>query len=197
MAAVFPLVTPEYAEDAPILSSMRDPSVYRAGNLDIKTTWVRWSSADGYRLPTESEWEVAARGWGTTNFVYPWGDTITSNDANYYFSGDAFETNGWQGTTPVGFYATNAAGLYDMAGNVEEWCFDWYTDTPVGGEDPPGPSTPVYEDEGVAERCLRGGSWYHQSKTNYVQLLRCGDRTSHREPSSASMATGFRTVRGY
>ncbi len=122
--------------------------------------YVTWFQADTYcswrgaRLPTEAEWEYAARG-GLEGKLYPWGDE----------SPNCSQANSWQkdsacigDTTPVGNYAPNGYGLYDMAGNVWEWVGDWYSAdyyaTVKGGiSNPPGPT------EGDA-RALRGGSWY-------------------------------------
>jgi len=98
----------------------------------------------GYRLPTEAEWEYACRAGTTT--AYSFGDKITPKDANYVGSkiGEP---------VAVGSYKPNAFGLYDMHGNVWEWCEDWYDDYPAGAvTDPKGPGT-------GKSRVLRGGSF--------------------------------------
>ena len=99
----------------------------------------------GYRLPTESEWEYACRAGTTT--AYSFGDKITPKDANYYDSKIGKPV-------AVGSYKPNAFGLYDMHGNVNEWCEDWYGDYPKGAvTDPKGPAKGEY-------RVLRGGSFF-------------------------------------
>ena len=124
----------------------------RAGGL-IPANYV-------YRLPTESEWEYACRAGTTTAFYL--GSSLQSGQANFdgQYEYDAVlgtidnPSGIWlQMTTPVGSYAANPWGLYDMIGNVGEWCQDWYGDYPAGSvTDPQGAASGQY-------RVFRGGSW--------------------------------------
>ncbi len=150
----------------------------------VQVTWFgarAYCEFYGWELPSEAEWEKAAR--GTDSRPYPWGAEIAPNNANYYNSQDPFEQGiGPLGdTTPVGFYngrsyagyqTLNSAspyGVYDMAGNVWQWTRDVY--------------------EGTHYRYLRGGS-----KTNYAYNLRAWTRDST-EPDYASPSIGFRCAR--
>jgi len=127
-------------------------------NGDYPTTvYANWG-ANGYRLPTEAEWEKAARS-GLSGQRFPWGNTISESQANYYpGSGHPYDLGGTQIyatgvlplTSPVGSFPANGYGLNDMAGNVYEWCWDWYAEPKypagspyLGGTDPRGPVGPV------------------------------------------------------
>ena len=124
---------------------------YPPGRAQHPVVLVSWHDAQAYcawaggRLPTEAEWEKAARG-GLEEKRYPWGDEIDPSLANY---------DNREGTTPVGSYPANGYGLYDMVGNVWEWVADWYDaqyyrESPA--QNPQGP-------EKGAVRVLRGGAW--------------------------------------
>ncbi len=173
-------------------------TVYKTGLTD--NLYVRWG-ANGYRLPTEAEWERAARG-GLTGRRFPWGDTISENQANYRSSGTAyfsydlsntglnpiFNDGVAPATSPVGYFAANGYGLYDLAGNVYEWCSDWYSATYYAsslGTDPRGPAS---SPDGT--RVSRGGSW-----GNLAFASRCSARMPFK-PSYAGNDAGFRCVRG-
>jgi formylglycine-generating enzyme required for sulfatase activity len=177
-------LTPVYYTDAGLTQ------VYRNGEV---TVYVNWA-VNGYRLPTEAEWEKAARG-GLSGQRFPWGNTISESQANYYgntgFSYDSgpngnnatFATGSYPYTSPVGYFAPNGYGLYDMAGNVIEWCWDWYGMPYAGGSDPRGPAS-------GSNRVLRGGSWFDPA-----YYARCAYRDDL-NPSIAYDFIGFRCVRG-
>ena len=148
-------------------------TVYRTGEIDLTNDSVKWNA--GYRLPTEAEWEKAARG-GASGHRFAWSDadTVTHSRANYYaipssIGGFPYDVNPSRGyhpsfqgggepyTSPVGYFACNGYGLYDMVGNVAEWCWDWLDYYPGGLQSNPlGPASGFY-------RVFRGGSWIFNS----------------------------------
>ena len=142
-----------------------------------------------FTLPTEAQWEYACRAGTTTPFNT--GENLTTEQANY--NGNYPYRNNPKGkylekTTPVGSYPPNAWGLYDMHGNVWEWCMDWYGEKYYDEcknkgivKNPVGPET-------GSSRVLRGGSWYP-----YGQICRSAAR-NYNIPDDRNYYFGFRVV---
>ena len=155
------------------------PAYTVSGSGDTRT--VTWNqSANGYRLPTEAEWEYAARGGNGSPGNYIYAGSNTANDVAWYADNS--------GSTPhaVGTKAANGLGIYDMSGNVWEWCWDWYGSYPSGSQtDPAGAAS-------GSARVARGGCWH-----DYVGSVRSTyrDINSPNPPSFRHRVHGFRLVR--
>lgn len=175
--------------------------VYRSGNIDLSNSWVNWT-ANGYRLPTEAEWEKAARG-GAAGHRFPWTDSddVTHDRGNYLsttnYTYDVSSSRGYHPgyddlpqpfTSPVGTFPPNGYGLYDMFGNVWEWCWDrkdsaWYSNPLATEADTPGPASGY-------GRHIRGTSWSEDAAYGRVSA-RFGSNVTYSEYKNF----GFRCVR--
>lgn len=170
-----------------------NPSEFKGDSLPVeKVTWQeaqQYCKSAGKRLPTEAEWEVAAK--GGKEIIYSWGNEVLSGKANFCdhhcekrWNAKQFR-DGFETTAPVGSFPPNGYGLHDMGGNVYEWVFDWYGKEYYGqspSKNPKGPSTGKY-------KVMRGGSWI-----NYAVGTRPTDRTDAKPGKRLNFA-GFRCAK--
>ncbi len=178
--------TPVYYTDVGLTA------VYMTGEVTVYPNW----SAKGYRLPTEAEWEKAARG-GLSEQRFPWGNVIIRDLANYsgntansydlgpngsnpVFTSEVFPYMPY--TSPVGYFAANGYGLNDMAGNVYQWCWDWYGTPYAGGADPRGVAS-------SSDRVRRGGGFISFYQSDCRTALR-----GYGNPTDSYPYLGFRSV---
>lgn len=168
------------------------------GKADHPVIYVSWYGASAYaqwvnkRLPTEAEWEKAARG-GLEGQRYPWGNTIDDSKVNY-----SLNVGITGSTTPVGDYPPNGYELYDMIGNVLEWCLDEYdkdyyndpqNDNPFSGNGSIEEVANNYKSIN-SSRSLRGGSWVESGQPRITITYRRGN-----DPANTSHLTGFRCAK--
>lgn len=170
----------------PAPSCWNDPSFNHPAMPVVAVSWhdavnyCEWLSrkiGKAYRLPTEAEWERAARG-GTEHSLYPWGDAPPEQVPNY--------AERWkEGPEPVGLYPPNAFGLYNLGDNVHEWCLDWYDAGYYSRSPERNPRGPA----SGTRRASRGGSWRHQ-----IKVTRSAARSSI-PPTLKYADYGFRVAR--
>lgn len=173
--------------------------VWRSNMLNNYLESIDYSTLNDFRLPTESEWEFAARG-GIAAQSYPWGGPYVRNPngcflANYEPLRGAYDDDGGVKTLMVGHYAPNDYGLYDMAGNVSEWCLDAYNESTyiVANAQTPYYNYNAKDDDPLAmkRKVIRGGSWKDQKYFIQVQTR------SYEFMDTAKCYIGFRCVQPY
>ncbi len=154
-------------------------------NLKSATVSIIDPDGKGYRLPTEAEWEFIARGGNKSlGYIYPGSDIVT--EVGWVKENRSTEISKWGNPFPGGFLKANELGVFDMVGNVREWCWDWYGDYPsIPSIDPMG----AYD--GTA-RCSRGGFFYSSSTHGEMTVW---ERGTEYTPASTRNDLGFRIVR--
>ena len=178
--------TPKYWTHAPEMG-IEEPFPVGAKHGTHPVVGVSYADAIAYcewagkRLPTEAEWEKAARG-GLVNQNYPWGNESSRNHANTV---GVWGKDKWLWTSPVGSFPPNGYGLSDMAGNVFEWCADWYVPDYYQHNQQSNPQGP----ETGQTRVLRGGSW--SNDVFGIYQMRCAYRF-HARPQTRNLTIGFR-----
>jgi len=186
-------LVPCYYEDAGM------GETYSSGRVDVANNAVLWSG-NGYRLPTEAEWEKAARG-GFTGWRFPWGNEIAHTNANYYSQGTnvlAYDISPTQGyhpswrvdpkpyTSVAGSFPANGYGLFDVVGNLFELCWDWWqVQHDASVPDPVGPDTGTH-------RIVRSSPWDDILPDGNVRV---SNRSNNTSPEDGGQRLGFRCVR--
>lgn len=194
--AGYPYPDAEWSPDGVrTMSDLKDKPKYPAVGINWEDAvaycdWLKQKTGKPYRLPTEAEWEKAARG-GLEQNIYPWGNeefdwggTYRANCGSDSDNDRIRKKDGYLYTSPVGSFPPNGYGLYDMAGNAWEWCADHYDKPYEAGY----PETNQQVSEGGEKRSLRGGSWF-----GGPSRMKCAARLWN-YPLIRYASTGFRVA---